>query len=187
MDHALSITLFQRLLGAEFFHLAPAIKELHGRHGEFRHAGIANVQRGRSPLNALLARIAGLPPTMQDAPVEVRFDNTPAGETWQRRFGAAEMRSRVRARDGLLVERLGPCTFGYRLVRIGRELAWTVERARVFGFIPLPATLFDGVRCRESTDETGRYRFSVEARLPVIGLLVRYDGWLSPADAVTAG
>ncbi|PNS09326.1 DUF4166 domain-containing protein [Solilutibacter silvestris] len=187
MDRILSITLFQRLLGAEFFHLAPAIKELHGRHGDFRHAGVASVRRGRGPLKALLARIAGLPPTMEDAPIEVRFNSTADGEVWRRRFGTAAMQSRLRAGDGLLVERLGPCTFGIRLVRIGKELAWTVERARLFGIMQLPATLFDGVRCRESEDEAGRYRFFVEARLPVIGLLIRYEGWLQPADAVTAG
>jgi len=97
------------------------------------------------------------------------------------------MRSRVWLRNGLLMERLGPCTFGYRLVRIGKELAWTVERARVFGIIPLPASMFDGVRCRESEDEAGRYRFSVEARLPVIGLLIRYEGWLQYAAALGNG
>ena len=71
-------------------------------------------------------------------------------------------------------------------MRVGKELAWTVERARLFGVLPLPARLFDGVRCRESQDEAGRYTFFVKARLPVLGLLVRYEGWLAPmgdADA----
>ncbi|MBS0224971.1 MAG: DUF4166 domain-containing protein, partial [Proteobacteria bacterium] len=53
----MSITLFQRLLGAEFFHLAPAIKAMHGRSGEFRYAGCANVRRGRGLPKALLARM----------------------------------------------------------------------------------------------------------------------------------
>ncbi|MBW8823996.1 MAG: DUF4166 domain-containing protein [Xanthomonadales bacterium] len=182
MDRTLSITLFQRLLGAEFFHLAPAIKTLHGRRGEFRYAGVASVRRGRGLPKALLARIAGLPPTMEDAPIAIRFSAGSEGETWQRRFGAASMLTRLRRRDGLLKERLGPCTFDYRLVRVGSELAWTVERARLFDIVPLPAKLFDGVRCRESQDAAGRYCFFVEAKLPVLGLLARYEGWLEPDD-----
>ncbi|MBS0199724.1 MAG: DUF4166 domain-containing protein [Proteobacteria bacterium] len=182
MDRTLSITLFQRLLGAEFYHLAPAIKALHGRRGEFRYAGIASVRRGRGLPKALLARIARLPPAMEDAPIAIRFSAGSEGETWQRRFGSASMQTHARIRDGLLMERLGPCTFGYRLVRVGKELAWTVERARLFGIIPLPAKLFDGVRCRESQDDAGRYCFFVEARLPVLGLLIRYEGWLEPDD-----
>lgn len=186
MDRTLSITLFQRLLGAEFFHLAPAIKALHGRSGEFRYAGTANVRRGRGLPKALLARIARLPPSMEDAPITIRFSAGSAGESWQRRFGSASMQTRLQARNGLLKERLGPCTFDYRLVRVGTELAWTVERARLFGIIPLPAKLFDGVRCRESQDEAGRYCFFVEAKLPVLGLLVRYEGWLEPDDGAAA-
>ncbi len=182
MDRTLSITLFQRLLGAEFFHLAPAIKALHGRRGEFRYAGTASVRRGRGLPKALLAHVLGLPPAMEDAPIAIRFSAAPEGESWQRRFGGASMRTRLLARDGLLKERLGPCTFHYRLVRVGTELAWTVERARMFGIVPLPAKLFDGVRCRESQDDAGRYCFFVEARLPVLGLLVRYEGWLEPDD-----
>lgn len=182
MDRTLSITLFQRLLGAEFFHLAPAIKALHGRRGEFRYAGTANVRRGRGLPKALLARILRLPPAMEDAPIAIRFSARPEVESWQRRFGSASMQTKLLARDGLLQERLGPCTFGYRLVRVGKELAWTVERARLFGIVPLPAKLFDGVRCRESQDDAGRYCFFVEARLPVLGLLIRYEGWLEPDD-----
>ncbi|MGG6461872.1 DUF4166 domain-containing protein [Solilutibacter silvestris] len=182
MDRTLSITLFQRLLGAEFFHLAPAIKTLHGRRGEFRYAGIASVRRGRGLPKALLARIARLPPAMEDAPIAIRFNASPESESWQRRFGSASMQTRLQARDGLLKERLGPCTFAYRLVRVDKELAWTVERARVLGIVPLPAKLFDGVRCRESQDDAGRYCFFVEARLPVLGLLIRYEGWLEPDD-----
>lgn len=186
MDRTLSITLFQRLLGAEFFHLAPAVKALHGRHGEFRYAGVASVRRGRGLPKALLARMARLPPAMKDAPLAIRFNAGAQGESWQRRFGSASMQTRLQARDGLLKERLGPCTFDYRLVRVDKELAWTVERARLFGIVPMPAKLFDGVRCRESQDDAGRYCFFVEARLPVLGLLIRYEGWLEPDDGAHA-
>ena len=45
--------------------------------------------------------------------------------------------------------------------------------------LPLPASLFEGVRCREF-EQDGRYRFEVEARLPLVGRVIRYEGWLLP-------
>ena len=51
---------------------------------------------------------------------------------------------------------------------------------RAFGLLPLPAGWFEGVRCREC-ERDGRYAFLVEANLPLIGLVVRYEGWLAPA------
>jgi hypothetical protein len=43
--------------------------------------------------------------------------------------------------------------------------------------VPLPRRLHPRVRTLES-ERDGRYRFEVEAHLPLLGLLVRYTGWL---------
>ena len=55
------------------------------------------------------------------------------------------------------------------------------EPVRLFGMLRLPASLFEGVRCREFEPEEGRYGFDVEARLPLVGRVIRYQGWLEPA------
>ena len=47
--------------------------------------------------------------------------------------------------------------------------------------LALPVGLFGRVQCRERAHE-GRYEFRVEAALPLVGLLVRYEGWLEPVD-----
>jgi hypothetical protein len=41
------------------------------------------------------------------------------------------------------------------------------------------------VRCRER-EHDGRYEFLVEARLPLVGLVIRYEGWLLPVDDADA-
>jgi len=55
-------------------------------------------------------------------------------------------------------------------------LSWRLVRVRALG-LPLPSGWFAGVRAREF-ERDGRYHFEVAAQLPIVGLLVRYRGWL---------
>lgn len=59
-------------------------------------------------------------------------------------------------------------------------LVWRLVRVRALG-LPLPAGWFAGVRAREF-ERDGRYYFDVAAQLPVMGLLVRYRGWLEVGE-----
>lgn len=180
MSAAPAATLFQQVLGAGFYTLPEAVRRLHAVRGSARYAGIASVERGHHPLAWLCARIAGLPPAMRDAPTTVEFTADAARETWRRDFGGVPMRSRLVLRRGLLHEWLGPLQFRHRLHAGSGALWWQLAGVRLFGVLPLPAGWFDGVRCREREHE-GRYEFLVEARLPLVGLVVRYEGWLAPA------
>lgn len=175
-------TLFQRLLGAEFYHLAPEVKALHSLRGRHRYRGVCTVERGGNPLGRIAAMFAGLPPAMRDADIVVDFDAQGERETWQRHFRGVPMRSRLQFGDGRLHEWTGRVRFRFRLHRIDKDLHWVAERARLFGVLPWSERWLDGVRCREF-GENGRYRFEVEARLPVFGKLVRYHGWLEPDAA----
>ena len=83
--------------------------------------------------------------------------------------------------DGLLHERLGPLRLRMSLHPTGDALWWHVAGVRAFGIVPLPASWFEHVRCREG-EEGGRYTFLVEAALPLVGRVVRYEGWLAPDD-----
>lgn len=180
MNAAPQATLFQQALGAAFYNLPEAVRRLHALRGTARHAGVATIERGRNPLARLCATVAGLPKSMRDAPTTVEFVADAKRETWRRDFGGMRMQSRLTFADGLLRERLGPLQFRYRLHAGGEALWWQVVGVRVFGLLPLPATWFDGVRCRER-EHAGRYEFLVEARLPLVGLVIRYEGWLAPA------
>lgn len=173
-------TLFQQALGAPFFRLPDSVRGLHSVRGRARYAGRATIERGRNPLARACARIAGLPAAGADVAVVVEFDCGPRGETWRRDFAGAKMASTLGLRDGLLRERLGPVRFRFALHAGEGAIWWTVAGARLFGVLPLPASLFEGVRCREYEHED-RYRFEVEASLPVIGRIIRYSGWLEPA------
>ena len=173
-------TLFQQVLRAPFFTLPDALRALHGAHGAGDYAGRVDVVRGRHPLARWCARIAGLPPEMQGAPLRVGFRADAGGETWRRDFNGFPMTSRLRCRDGLLHERLGPLRFRFRLHIHEHALYWRVAGVRLLWLLPLPARMFSGVHCRER-EQDGRYAFRVEAALPLVGLLVRYEGWLERA------
>src|SRR3546814_21092370 len=87
-----------------------------------------------------------------------------------------------RRRDGrMLVERLGPVRFRFDLHAQDGELWWRVNGVKLFGVLPLPASQFDGVYCREGEAE-GRYTFEVEAALPLCGSMIRYEGGLEHAE-----
>jgi hypothetical protein len=90
------------------------------------------------------------------------------------------MQSQLRQQGALLRERLGLATFEFALSASDGVLRWEPRRVSALG-LPLPARWFRGVRAAESQRD-GRYRFEVEAALPWIGELVRYEGWLEAVD-----
>ena len=172
-------TLFQQALGAAFFRLPDSMRKLHGVRGRARYVGISTIERGRNPLARLCAAVAGLPPAGHGVPTTVDFVCDAKREAWHRDFGGRKMSSTMKIRDGLLRERLGPMQFRFALHANDGVIWWTVSGARLLGLLPLPAAMFDGVRCREF-EQDERYHFEVEAALPVIGRIIRYAGWLEP-------
>ena len=98
-------TLFQRLMGAEFYHLSDEVKALHSRRGPYSYSGECTVERGRNLLGWMACVVMRLPPLMQAAPIRVDFDAQGAQESWQRSFNGAPMRSRLRFDGGLLLDR----------------------------------------------------------------------------------
>lgn len=173
--------LFRSLLGADYDRLPPAVRALHGVHGHARHAGLATIVRGTHPLSRFVAALTRLPPAAVDLHTRVVFAADCAGETWQRDFGGHAMPSRLWRCGTALCERLGAVEFRFALHVDDGALHWRVSGARLFGALPLPTAWFARVHCREGEDAQGRYTFLVDASMPVVGCLVRYEGWLVPA------
>lgn len=171
--------LFQQLLGPAFDSLPEAVRQLHSIRGRGIHSGRATISRGTNPVANLFAMIAGLPATAKDVETTVEFIADQHAETWNRNFGGARMTSRLTAHDGQLGERLGPLQFRFAIEVREAAIHWRTIGVRLFGILPLPATWFADVHCRER-EHDGRYEFLVKASMPVIGRLIRYEGWLEP-------
>ncbi len=175
--------LFQRILGEAWTGVPAPLRALHERSGTHRWQGLAAVERGRGALAQLAAALFRFPRAAQSVPLRVDISARGVGETWRRTFGPRSFTSRLALgqgrRDGLLVERFGPFAFGIALVPDGTTLRYVVRRWSLFG-IPLPNAWAPGGATREF-DDGGRFGFDVEIRHGLMGLIVRYKGWLVPA------
>ncbi len=176
----MSTTLFQSLLGASFFRLPDTVRALHSTMGYAKYTGRATIVRGRNSIARLCATIAGLPRTATDIATTVEFHADATGETWQRDFGGHLMQSRLRRHGKQLVVRLGPVQVRFVLRAGDGAIWWEPVGVRLFGMLPLPVSWFADMHCREREHE-GRYEFLVQASLPLIGSLIRYEGWLELA------
>lgn len=127
----------------------------------------------------LLAQLASLPPSGRDIPITVNIDVDAVGETWTRNFAGHRMRTRLWQEGDFLAERLGPITLRFALSVRNGSIEWRVAGARFFG-VPLRAVWFVTASASENVIQ-GRYAFAVEAGLPLVGLLIRYQGWLIEA------
>jgi hypothetical protein len=170
---------FRTVLGEAFATLAPAVQRLHAITGTAVWSGCVVVRRGSGLLAGCCAWMAGLPPGMGESPLRVQLRCSKGVETWQRHFAGHAMHSQLRAVDGVLVEALGPLRFVFRLDALDGAIHWTVRSVRLFGVLPLPASWFAAVRCREYQRD-GRYAFQVQAALPLLGEVIAYEGWLEP-------
>ena len=177
----MTIPLYRRLLGARFEHLPARVRELHDVTGTNEWMGRADVERGRSLAARVVATLFGLPPAGRDQALRVTFQVYGDGEIWSRTFGNAVFRSVQYERGGLLNERVGPSTFVFALDTSADGMALKLRGVRFLG-VPLPGFLAPSVRTFES-ERDGRYRFEVEAGLPLLGRIVRYAGWLEREDS----
>ncbi|HND32339.1 MAG TPA: DUF4166 domain-containing protein [Myxococcota bacterium] len=138
-------------------------------------AGLFTVEHGWFGL----ARLFGFPPAGEGIPVHLRIRSL--ATRWERDFDGVILRSRQRlVQDGShwwlgevfegqsleLWMRLEAYTNGLKYVAVGGKL-WGVK-------IPI----FPRVEATVRGDIPGRVKTDVEIRLPLIGRLVRYAGWL---------
>ena len=177
-------SLFEHVLGAAYTDLSPRVQRLHAAPGARRYRGEVEVDSGRGRLARLFARAARLP-THYRGELFVDVRPTRDGERWTRRFGSHAMPSTLFARDGALSERLGLVRLAFALHVVAGALDWRLVAVRVLG-LPLPRGWFKGVTAR-AFEADGRYRFDVAARLPLIGLLVHYRGWLDDTSPQRLG
>ncbi len=174
--------LFHSLLGsAEWGQLATPVRRMHGDDARVHAAGYATVE-GSSRLPArLLRRLLRLPEPGPDQALALTIERRNGQETWIRRFASGHMRSTLRSVDGRqLRERLGPVSLHFKLRRDGDVIDWKLCSARLLG-VPLPPWLCGNVLSRSGA-HGGRYAFDIDVRLPLIGQLVAYRGWLELAD-----
>jgi hypothetical protein len=170
-------SLFHRALGDAFSSLPLALQTIHDDSARKVWSGRCDIEQGRGLLIRLMGAIASLPPTGRDVPVSVEIAANAVSETWTRNFGGHVMRSTLKLHNGLLSERLGPVALRFELCNEQGAIEWRLRAVRYLG-LPLPTRFFAGICARETLADN-RYTFYVHVSLPLLGLLIRYQGWLA--------
>jgi hypothetical protein len=173
--------LYPQLLGAQYVLLAPVLREVHEHVTQL--LGTVSVTRGKSPLARALASLAGMPRACVDAPCRVDFTedaSTPPGaERWVRDMAGSRFSSRlIPTGPNQLDESFGWYRFRFRIEINAGTVQFALQDMRVLG-VPVPRALLPRIVTRESGVD-GAYMFAVQAHLPVLGLLVAYEGLLRP-------
>lgn len=173
-------TLYQKTLGTSWHSLPQALKGIHGNQNTLRAAGEARVERGKGFLTSLVAGLFGFPKAAEKIPVSVSFKSDKNVELWQRTFGKKSFSSTqtLGSTTGLISERFGPFAFDLGLV-FKNEILSFVVRDWFFLDLRMPRFLMPGGNSYEFS-ESGQFHFNIEIAQPLIGLIVRYSGWLVP-------
>lgn len=173
--------LFPTLLGDDVWQcLPPAVQAMHGPAPQLHASGMADIE-GANHLPARCLRcLLGLPPPGPQQVLALTIERNGTRELWTRRFTGRRMQSVLDRRPDspLLYERLGPATLGFALHRDGDAIDWQLRSLHVFG-LPMPRALRGRVLSRSGMRDD-RYHFRVDVRLPVLGQLIAYEGWLEP-------
>jgi hypothetical protein len=117
-----------------------------------------------------------LPKTTAETRFQFELDAGASQETWRRHFPGRLMASKMRIGAGVLVECFGPINFHFRLQPDQAQLKMLLQSVTVVG-IPAPKFMMPTVHAQE-TGAQGKLHFSVSARLPLVGLLAEYRGYL---------
>lgn len=172
---------FKAVLGGAFDTLPPRVRELHSHEGIAKWSGEAVVTCGKNPLARIIAAFTGINIKSGKTPVTVTLSPEKGRELWTRNFGGRSFYSVLEAGTGrnthLITERFGVIKIAMALTRDEDRLVFTPRRWSLLG-CPMPNGLLP---CGDSYEfeEGGIFHFDVTMRVPFIGQIAAYKGWLT--------
>jgi hypothetical protein len=179
--------LYPQLLGDSWSRLSDAVRGLHCGGSAVRCTGVMRVSRGASLLTRCLASLLGFPAAGEAVPVTLAVVPSAGAEQWRRTFAGVPLVTLQSAGpDGLLVERTGLAELRFRLeVRDGGLVYHAAGAALKVGWlrVPLPSWLAPTVAARESpVGPPGQTEVSVRMSVPLLGLLISYEGSMTRSE-----
>ncbi|WP_171210145.1 MULTISPECIES: DUF4166 domain-containing protein [unclassified Ruegeria] len=169
---------FLQVLG-ECHALPDALAVLHSRSGRF--SGRCEVVRGKGWVVGTLLGLGRFPKSSPDQPVSLTIERTSSEWMWSRDFGGHKTVSHIRldAHTGWVKEEIGNIRIWLKPRFEAGMLHIDIKALSVFA-LPCPSFLLPRSASIEFADEEGRFAFDISARVPGLGLLIRYKGWLTP-------
>lgn len=174
-------TLYQRVMGDALSRLDTPLKNFHQQKQSFSMEGQADILPSSNILGRVIAGIMRFPLAGEKVPLTVEIEIAAKGETWTRGFAGRKFSSRQKfgqgRYEGLLVESFGPLNFGMAVTETLGKLGLVLRGWDILG-LPLPTFLMPHAIANEHGKD-GRFNFDVEIRAPIVGRIVRYQGWLA--------
>jgi Domain of unknown function (DUF4166)/Saccharopine dehydrogenase NADP binding domain len=170
--------LYQCVLGKNFGKLPEAVRLGHEVLGTKIMHGRVDVVRGKNPLAQFAATIIGFAKTGTNRPITIHMDVRDGQEIWTRTIDGKFFRSTLSKaqKPNEIYEKFGPIKFKMRFRIEDEKLHYDIISARMFG-LPFPKLLLPKSISHERA-ESGKFIFDVEIRLPLLGRLITYKGWL---------
>ncbi|HEY0094345.1 MAG TPA: DUF4166 domain-containing protein [Archangium sp.] len=174
-------SLYAELLGDTWAELPPLVRRMHR---EGRASGRFTIHRGQGVVRALLGWLCRFPAAGEDVPTRLVVRREGAGQSWERTFGTQALATAQYAREGRLIERLGPVECVFRLRAEGRALLYEQVGAwlrlgpwRLY----LPGPLAPRIDATVEEAPTGMHvRVRIGAAL--VGGLLMYEGLVAPEE-----
>lgn len=177
-----AFSIFQNLLDSAWDELPKPIQDMHIARGEIHSSGLATVERGNGVLANMIANLFRFPTNGNDVKVEVSIKQFAGVESWRRTFNGYSFSSILclgkGKSDKLLCEKFGPFTVDIALIVDEGKLRFIVRKWRIWR-IPLPRAWAPGGDSFEYVAD-GRFCFNVEIKQPLVGMIVKYSGWIIP-------
>lgn len=174
----MSTHLYATLLGPAWDRLHPTVQRLHTQ--GVQASGKLLVQRGRG-LAWLLGALLRMPAATDAAEVTLLVRPGPGGQSWIRRFDDTPMDSWQQASGPLLQEHVGPIRLLFALQEVDGALHYKQAGWRL-GPVPMPRWPGPQLLARTWASDGGM-RVHVALSLPLLGLLLSYQGLVRAFDA----
>ena len=173
--------LFKRVLGPSFAQMPKVTQRLHRGAPAVFGEGEADIAPPQNLAGRFFSALFRFPKPGKAQPVFVLVEQTGHGERWLRRYPGRDMLSFMSHGDPqtqTLEERFGPFSFRMKIIGHKDGLDMAMQSARL-GPLLLPRFLVPDISATERTDDQDRHLFDVSIRLPLIGQIVHYSGWLA--------
>jgi hypothetical protein len=170
------LSLYQQVMGADYRALPAPLQHFHALEGRHVLTGMVDVSAPASFPARVLAWSLGAPMQARQGAIRFELHANALSETWIRHFPGGSMQSRMTLAGGRVTERLGPARLGFTLVGGPEKLQMQLASLHFLG-VPCPRWLRPAIVAEETASE-GRLHFLVQASLPFVGVVTRYQGHL---------
>src|SRR5262245_45282639 len=176
----MSYDLYPRVLGEAWWTLAEPLRRAHAVGVDT--CGCFRVSHGTGWLARRLVGWSDLPRVSGKAKTRLRIITEGVAQRWEREFDGEPFTTRQWAEeDGHLVERFGAWELCFAL-RVDEETLHYVQRGARLCIgkfrLRLPLCCAPRVSATETCDGLDRVLVAVTVRLPLVGMLIAYDGHL---------